>query len=513
MSTPSRLFLGLLLGALFVLLVHPMTRPLYAIGFWMQGESPVATKSPYFLNNVSQAPTTSRPEELAYLLLIASSQRPKVSNSLEKSYRYLANCAVGFGEAEYGNAYWFQIAALMYDRAGDTSSARSSWLKASTLDRWDDLQTLRLQTLAQQFQIENGRTMAWPDPLLILERNTAQVLELRRYATKIVNQYPTDYQLRFATHRNGVLIREGARSIRTGIYGVQVMQAATSPTEFNMATTYGTRLKARQKFVDELRGAGFQSEATLVERDSRVADAWQNVVESDENAERRTLLTWASLMSSALPGAFLIMSIWGVVVWFVGILMFRFGPLKPSPDYIRAPLLGMVFGYLVYSATGLVWPSMWAVLSIAFFVFRAENLKSSLPDSLPSPQRVTLNLITLFVALPMLAFLLGVNRAGRELLPILEIPAEYRAGSTVLIGLSIIFFSIAVFSSAIWAILEKRAHVPYLGLVFQKIGRNFAVLFSLASVVFAPICLIADHQIHSHLEKIMINEPNYTMSR
>ncbi len=503
MTPALRLLWGSLLGALVVLIIHPSSRPYYALFTRQLGPSTVLSTSPWMESNVKKVVPPTNRQEAAYFLVIVSRQYLGLRDISVAESQYAADLARQCSSLDPTNAFWLQMASV-FDRSGKFTD----WEIASNGTRWDDGQNSRLLFLSASMSKEYNTTMPWQNAALLNQRSSSHALAILRHARteKVERDAPLESLL--ATLRNGQLILEGGRSIEVASIGAVLMQQSASGRESADTGSYSERLRQRQRFVDRLRAANMPGDAATVEAAYRNADSWSNVVDTAGNRRDRAERQIWSVIAASLPGCFVHIALLGIALMLLG---YGLGFHKISHGIFSfpvAPILGLGIGTAIYAATWLVWPSLWAVLSLAFFVFQPTAVRSRLPEGLSGNHRIVIVIVGLVLASCYGLFIAGLGAPMRAIGPEFNIPQEYQAGSSLLLGSSLFSISIAVFSAPIWALIHKYEPVQLLKVVFVELGKGLLTTGLAASIVSTPICIFINRSLEGPISKTLLNEPN-----
>ena len=115
---------------------------------------------------------------------------------------------------EPDNAFWRQSEAVFQERLGNIEVSRESWKIASLARTWDDYQTAHREKLIDDLETEYGRRLAWHVAVAKSLKSSTASRSLLAFARRLhtEEEQAHDLELRLATLRNGVLLRDGSRS-------------------------------------------------------------------------------------------------------------------------------------------------------------------------------------------------------------------------------------------------------------------------------------------------------------
>lgn len=512
MNLASRVIAGALAGALLVLLFHPLSSPLLLHGFLGVGPSNTLTESSLVSTNLRTLKAPSNRREAALYFQINSRRVLQGVSFTPSEAMSLAQQAARFGEEDRDNAFWRQLEAIFFWRAGDRAASLAAWDAASNALRWDDGQTARLLQLQFELDTEARRELAWHPAAIKSDRLPFASALILRFGRDLMRQPETSLADRFNTFENGMLMLDGARSVEVGVLAVDLMQASSVFRGQREAVSFAQRLRQRQAFVDQLRSAGNLTEASVVDSGFRNADSWLNLVASKDNLQRQEERTVAAVLASILPGIGLHLALLGVLVALVAMMVERVPAVRKVLGLPGATILGVVAGVAVFNATGLFFPAIWTTLSLGFFVFQRPHVRTMSPDSLKREHRLTLIPISLACAAFYVAFISGLTEPFRVFASQFGVPQEYQAGSSLLLGLSLLMLSVAVFTAPVWGLLEKQDSVKLLSLSLRQTGVVLLCVGVGVTVALTPVCVAVDRQVREPLAKALLNEPNLFLS-
>ena len=512
MTPAARLFWGSLVGALFVLFLHPVSRPFFSLFFDKLGPSKVLSGSPLRIANVTRiAPPTSR-QEAAFYLVIAARQFSQSHELTSREASFAASIAIQCAQDDRENAFWPQMAATFLRQVGKSEAAMSNWMQAGRAARWDDGQNGRLLSLASLLETEYGATLAWQTAALIDERSDSHAFAIESTSRSLRPNLLSDVEPRLAALNNGQLILEGGRSIDVASAGTQVMQDACSLDDSVGAASYAERLRQRQRFLNELRRQNRNEDAAGAESVFRNADSWSNLVDTTGNREDRRNRQLFAALAASIPGPLVYLAALGALVMGAAKLVSFYKISHRVFSYPFAPLLGLFVGTAVYATTFLVWPALWGVLSLAFFVFQPSAIRSQPPTGLTGQHRILVAVVGSLMALCFIAFVMGLGAPMRALVSGFGVPMEYQAGSSLLLGLCLLMLSILVFSAPVWAMIVRHDPVQLLRVTLHELGRGMLITGLLGSVIATPICVWLDRSVADPLSRTLLNEPNLYLS-
>ncbi|MBL8060567.1 MAG: hypothetical protein JNK63_07635 [Chthonomonas sp.] len=512
MSSTSRLLWGSLLGALVVLLFHPASAPYYRLFILQLGPSRVLSSSPLILSNVTEVSEPKDKREAAFFLIIASRELTNPKGLNDREAKYAQSVATTYGDLDPENSFWRQMAAVFSRSVGNQDQMNEQWLLGADGSRWEDGQNQRLLSIGRELESEYQSTLSWQKAVLAQERNEFHANAISGVARTIRPSEPKDTDIRFASLLNGQLMLEGSRSMSIGATGVQIMREASFSGQSLPTASYAQSLRQRQNFLNALRATKGPEISAMAESLYLNADSWTSVVNTASNREDRRNREFLSALAASLPGPFVYLSLAGCLVllasWLIG--FHRISHRLFS--YPVAPILGLVLGVVVFASTRMLWPALWAVLSLAFFVFQPSAIRSQQPSRLTSQHRLLIYVMGVILALCFVLFMMGLGAPMRALASSFGVPQEYQAGSSLLLGLCLLMLSIVVFSAPVWALIVRHDSVQLLSVALRELGRGLALTGIVGSVMAAPIAVWIDRSVSDPIEKTLLNEPNLYLS-
>lgn len=512
MSPGSRLLWGSLVGALIMLLFHPASSPFYRLFLRQLGPSHVLTTSPHLLGNVKKVSTPKDKRSAAFFLLIASREVTFPRRLTQGQAQFAASLASSMGDSDSENAFWRQMAAVFDRAAGQNRNSAYQWQVSANASRWDDGQNQRLLALSLQLQDEFGADLSWQKAVLSRERGEAHAVAIAAVSRALRPVDLNDTEMRLASLFNGQLMMEGSRSISIGAYGVQIMREASLSGREIPSASYAQMLRRRQAFLNTLREHENPEAAAIAESLYRNADSWTSVVNTAGNRDDRLSRELWSAVAASLPGPFVYLAITGGILCGLAYLARFYKIVHRLFSFPVAPVMGLAAGIVVYSSTKLIWPSLWAVLSLSFFVFQPGAIRSARPVSLTGQHRILLAVVAIIFSVCVLLFVAGLGAPMRAMATLFGVPIEYQAGSSLLLGLALLMLSIIVFSAAVWAIILRFDSAVILSVALGEMGKVVLMIGLVGSVAAAPLAIWLDRSVAEPISKTLLNEPNLYLS-
>jgi len=513
MSPWKRAALGGLLGALFVLLLHPESRPFYATGFWKLGDSDYLAKTSYLLGNTNEIGQPENLTQAAYYVLITAEIEREMPGLSKNALRGLIKLCRECATHQQDNAFWPQALAVFNEELGDKAEARRQWALASTKLRWDDLQNLRLQTLLTGLQEESQGPMAWHYAVAYHTRSTALVQIISKFGRDLIAETsldtPENLILRHETLLNARLLRDGSRSVRQGEFGYELIELTSLPPGRKKTTSQKALVLARGKLFDQFRAVVPDLSILSAQSAFDSNDAWLALVQSQATAQTARDLSIMALLISGLPGALLMVAGTGFLMALLGVAIERTRWLQAIFRTPIAPAFGVVLAVVIFATTGLAIPALWAVLCFAFFAFEPSSPSNTPPEDLGPFFRLILIILGAGFIVVATLFVIGWTAPAIRLIPALGIPREFGAGSLALLGLAGIFLGMVLATAPAWGAFRRyRPHV-LAGFALRQFGTGVAIAALFFALIAGPVSMAWERRIQSTLQKLVGNEPTY----
>jgi hypothetical protein len=516
MSPWARAWLGAALGALTVLIVHPMSRPYYQAYLWGLGPSAALATSPYLTANVQTPPEPNTDVNAAYWVALVANYskhgRPIRRNDASK----IARLCAAYAELDPENAFWRQTLSVMLHELGDLEASRRQWIRASYAARWSDFETQRLELVLDKLREESGASMAWHFAALYPQRSDAIAQMIQRHAERVLagpfRDASEELDLRVATIVNGSLLRQNARSLDAGFAGAGVVSASYLPLVPTGAL--GSRrdqLAHRFRLIDRLRTEGRGAEALQTETLFRENDGWQAFAEPQAARAKYEDATRLALIFASVPGISLLVATFGALVALSGAVIER----SPRAQLLFSPMVCAVVGVLLalslYAVTRMVAPALWVAFVLGFFAFVPAKVRSRTPADLGLGYAATIAGLAILVSALLGFFLLGLGSPGMTILPALHVPREFGSGSVVVLAIIGILLGLTLATAPAWGIVQRLSAPRLAGMALRRLGACMVAGCLVTSLLAGPVAVVVDHHVAAILRMQFQNEPLYLM--
>jgi hypothetical protein len=519
MSRSWRAFYGAALGALLVLLAHPVSRPFLLTALSKWGSAKTFQNNTLILESQSELPVPKNLVDASLWMQDAAIRILQPQNIQPSEWTSFFNVASYAAQQDEDNAYWVQMQAVLTNALANTPNVSKSlhglaveeWIRASRLSRWDDYQTRRLRTLQGQLARESGGNAAWQYAAVYPLRVSYTADAIEGLARELLRNLDTTsksaLRLRYATLMNGKLMREGSRSIAIGEVGVDLVEMSTYPKEIAPEANPRALVIARTDFYHGLIKVGMPDEARTALNAFKSNEAWLALLQQESINNRTSQLRVASLLTIDVPGALLALSAVGGFVWLLS------GLFRRNPSFLRvleapwAIIIGFVLAALIYWVTQLALASVAVFACFGFLTFNPIHDRTNAQEPLGPVFEVTQFILGITLSLLLLAFMVGLSTPGCQILQEMSVPRDFYGGSTLLLGLAGIVLALLGLAAPCWAIIQRIATPIVVVMSLRQFGRSLFLGSLMLSIASTPICIIVDHFVQKKLDNIVANEP------
>lgn len=498
---------GALVGALLVLLAHPVTRPYVRSGLWAFGHSPAYRTAPELPQNIAVLPDPTDPATGA--LWLSEGCRRLLDNQTvtEDNLLTFVEIAQSNAAVETDNAFWPQCEAVFQARLGNFEASERAWIRASKLGTWDDYQNQRILRIVDRLTVESGRTLGWHWALAYSLKTTAVPQSIARFG---LNQLEAEGTLehRFVLLQNGKLLRDGSRSRLGGQFGWQLVESAA----LGSSTGLGNRrdiVARRFGFIDQLALSGQNDRAIETSRVLASNEAWDAAVQGPERSGLPRRVALQTVLVGALPGALLSSAFWGAIIVLIALLLQRNVQKVPSGPIVPAAL-GVLGGLAVYAFTGLLFPALFMTLVLAGFLIRPPVSPVESPIIHPDPALLWVSRIlgACLAAVVALAAWLAAPPAV-NVLPTVPDRPELLPDPAVAGFLCVLLLGSLLAYAQVWAYTRRRDPFAVCAVALKTSGATALIVGLIAGIVACPLAIAADREISVVMMQLVQNEPTY----
>ncbi|MEX2244194.1 MAG: hypothetical protein WD716_10155 [Fimbriimonadaceae bacterium] len=521
MSPTLRAFYGALVGAFIVLLVHPLSRPYLLQGVLVFGDSPFLRKTEMLSENI---PTLPEPRTLedASLWVVTALERDFSGRDLSgDDALLLVEVVQAAAERDPDNAYWRQSEAIFQRELGNDDAALRAWRTASLAGRWNDYQNERLAKVLEGLGGESHRHLAWHYGLVDTRKSSVVPRAVLSFARQTLRGDASgNFELRLATLRNGKLVRDGSKSTEGADFGVETIEVAAYSTITALHGYQGSGgsitpralATARDDFVKLAATAEPRVGAEISEafRDNDGRAAFINPVETEEHSK---LLILLSVLTAGLPGALVTIGVIGAAIFIAGWLLGRSRFLQRFLTPPWTQVLGVGLGALVYWATRLFFPALWAAVSLGSFGIRRDEERQAVPSGMGPAYALTVALLAVGFSLLLAFYFVTRSLPGEYLLEPAGITTAFVLNEFAILSLATVVASLALVTASVWGFLARVPPERLAGPTVAKFGTIVCLGCFAAGVLLVPFAIGIDRSAGDSLSKIFQNEPTYYLTR
>lgn len=507
MHPRQKIAYGVVLGAFATLVLLPYTRTFVFAGFAPWGPTSQISGPTKLTGDPDLNESAAWVETWAQKV---ASRMPVSTKDLDKIHTVVSRAV----EKEPENAYWWQVLATLEEERNRPREAALAWREGSKRRLWDDYQHRR--TMARRYAMD-PIWHGWSYALAYDQQDLSVAERIQSFSRTVIRGAPLDTDegltRRVETLKNGELIKNYARTIALGEYGVEMIELAAYPPDLAPIRNPSKLILARMYLHDQLRAKGRDLDAAVVDASYRSNDGWTAFASSGVAAEGSQTLRFALLLTTCFGGGMLWAALVGLLLWGIGTWTSR---TDAAANVWRAPWC-VVLGLLVGTATGLATASWLAGISVfgafALLAWKPPKVRYSGELQLgPLYGFLTLS-FGVMVAVGVAWLAIGVSQVGWSLAARLPIPDEFYGLAPIIIGLLAVSlgFMISLGPAYAWA---YRIDPPRLvSLTLSLVGRRMFATCMMLIVISAPVVVYADRTLGDEMRKIVENEPIYYLQR
>ena len=513
MTPTSRGLIGAALGALITLCLHPTSRA-FMMGVTSRA-SPSVLKSCLDSNSASLKSPTTLAEAGLWLQMAATRivQREKLAPSEIATILEIAQAAEA---KDRTNGFWPQMEAVIYNEQNQRPQALTAWANASNCILWDDYQTKRLFQARDAMIGATGVKESWQLAYLYYARSDDVSVCLKIVTRSLLEIADLDtakgMEIRFATLLNGDLLRKHAHSQKASINAMDIVDLTAFPSD-GLSAPFGSvpgpkKLWSGQDKVVKnlnqiLHKPDWTQRARQIYKDN---ESWRAFTVHDSNQMASEAYAIASILSSSVASAVVVVALVGAIFWIVGrLVQWRLTRSKDIKPYV-AVIIAIGLGGFVDHLTGDLMAAFAAALCAAFLTVAPDRSRKVRPSDLgPLFSLIAVILGTICSAL-LTTYLIGATPAANAILTSIGVPPDY-LDKPLLAGMSVVSFGLVLLMAPIWAVVH-RIGTPYvLSLSLMKFGKFIAISGLCLSIVLGPLSVYADQRIEATFFELVSNEP------
>jgi hypothetical protein len=517
MNSLWRIFVGAVIGAMIALVIHPASRPLATMAFVGYGPSKVVSTNALLPENLDVLPNPTDLQAAGLWMQVGADRLRKKDGISENNLRSLIAVASLASDADPENAYWAQMAAVFSYELDQIDAAEDWWIYAGNCQLWNDYQVPRLLRVRRELVAETQGLMGWHSARLSFNKSPAAAREIEQLGSLFVGQ--SDFsslealRLRYATLRNGRLMRLGARSLDIGLFGVSMIEFSALDKRNVGPGSPRKLLTARYQLIDAMRKADMADQALNADNAFNENEGWYYLVERGAVKQETNQLVLSSVAIATLPSALFVSGLVSLLIAGLSALAMQYPVLQWPLQPKVAPFAGAVIALILYGLTQLTFLALATVGCFAFLSFGPST-----PRARPSLEMgplfgLAVTVLGLVMGALFALFLASLMTPTVEVLPKLDIPPEYYGGNTLLLGLAGIVILLTLLIAPLWAIVHRVPTPTVVLEALRRLGINSGVILVGLGVVLIPIGLYFDMQVSELLSQILQNEPNYYLTR
>lgn len=515
MNVWQRALLGLGLGAICTLFFHPITRAHYSLGLWRLGDSHFLSKTPWVLKTTTALPEPRTLKDIAFWILIAANRQANGTGISSKELTEMLSLSQLAASEDPDNAFWKQSEAVFYWMMGEPGRARDAWVRASKCVKWNDLQSERLELIRQGLEHESGAAMAWQKAVLYQERSSAVHGMFHNFARNLLLTPGAgeDIELCLASAVNGKLIRDSARSIQGGMFGIQITDAAAgiglTQSQQTVRDQHIMRLALQNRMIDE----GLGTEALTIQSIYQDNESWQALISADEPQVAARYQCLKAVLVGVMPGCIVVVALFGLGFWLIGFLVDRFPTLRALFRAPIASIVGLLIAIGTYLLLHLPLISLWMAFCFALYSLDPRTEKATTIKNLDrAPSIVLISLGALFAAC-VVALWIGFTIPGNRLARYIESPWILGQNTLALAGSAAILLGLVLAIAPVWGAANRYAPDKVVGLVMRRFGLGLSIVCACIAILSGPIAIGMERGVNSELTKLSTNEPNSYLAR
>jgi Na+-transporting methylmalonyl-CoA/oxaloacetate decarboxylase gamma subunit len=512
MTSLGRALAGAAFGALLTLLLHPVSRP-FLLSATYRGQASEFQRS---LDTTTNNPAP--PEDLlgASLWVQLALERLNAQDAplKQKEMQTVLKITQSAAARDVGNAYWHQARAAILLAAGHPLDARAAWIRASRGNRWDDYQANRLMRSREILATMTGTHQAWQIAYVFHHRSNAAPKAIERFArTLLGDATPTELnglEIRYATLKNGELMRLGAKSVEGGAHGANIVELTAYPE--NMADQPSPRRlwTGQTEMLDRMYKLGgiwvaYSEDARKV---FALNDGWRALLAPEGPDVLAQRMSLASIVTAGLTSTVGLLALVGLAMYGLGMAVERFWGRETALKwpYVAAMTLGL--GAIGWWLTRDLFAGLCTALCAGFLGVTPPQVRRAKPEDLGPLFNTLIVTLSLLFSVTVVGYLLCTTPAAASLLPMLGIPSGYY-NTPLLLGLSAVFLSLLLLAVPMWGLAQRLAIPHVLAVALRKFGASVGIGGLSLAILLTPLMVYADREVGQTLEKLLGNEYVY----
>jgi len=517
MTTGARAFWGAVVGALLTLVIHPSTRP-----FYLADPARVQTDPFEYLEPAKQAKLVA-PSSLTAAATWTQVATEKIDSGIglsAKEMRTLSTILAAAKRKEPLNAFWPQAESAIVGSQSSAQAPVSLWIRSANLTEWNDHQSARLLDIKDRLSASSRARMSWHSAYAYFARSQSPARQISRFGRRMVSSVDftstRGVSIRYATIRNGNLMRANAKSVATGDIGSQLVDIAAYPSELVTGSRPKRLYLGRNLVANSLRAAGRGPDADDVLEIFQNNDGWSALVQRPDPSATSRRLTLYSVLCATLPQACLFLMGIGLIFGLIGSGLVEISRKYTLPRYsavVAALLLGGVTYYFTKGIAAPISMFLCSLLTLLQPTKLRSKLEGDAESSLGLLFQVSVFLISISVAIAILASLMLSSFAGFALVQRADFVSQWHGDGMVALQAALILASSLFLIPFWWAYVQKIATLRVLSLCLKRFGWNLVGLGMIAATIAGPVCFSIDRSLEDIWTKLLTNEPVYYLQQ
>lgn len=512
MTSLGRALAGAAFGALLTLLLHPVSRP-----FLLSAANRV---QPSHLQRCLDSATNdpAPPEDLLGASLwvqlalerITTQDAPLRPKEMETVLKITEAAAA----RDLDNAFWNQARATILLAAGQPLEARASWIRASRAAIWNDYQADRLMRSRESLARMVGNHQSWQLAYVFHHRSDAAPKAIERFARALLGDAdPTNEEglaIRYATLKNGELMRDGAKSVHAGQRGANIVELTTYPEKMADQPSPRRLWTGQTEMLDRMQKLGgvWVQNSEDARKVFASNEGWRALMAYEDPEDLAQRLSIASILTAGLTSTVAVLAVVGVGMFGLGLLVERFWGRQTvlKWPYVAATTIGL--GSVGWWLTQDLFAGLCTALCAGFLGVTPPQVRRAKPEDLGPLFNFLIIVLSVLFAVTVIGYLLCTTPAAASLLPMLGIPAGYY-NTPLLLGLSSVFLGLLLLAVPMWGLAQRLAIPHVLSVALRKFGASVGIGGLALSILLTPAVVFADREIGQTLDKLVGNEPLY----
>ena len=517
MTTGARAFWGAVVGALVTLVIHPSTRP-----FYIADPARVQADPFEYLAPAKQAKLVV-PASLTAAATWTQVATEKIDSGVglsAKEMRTLSAILAAAKRTEPLNSFWPQAEAAILGSQSSEQEPVSLWLRSANLTEWNDHQSARLLDIKQRLASSSNARLSWHSAYAYFARSQSPSRQISRFGRRMVSRVDFTSErgvsIRYATIRNGNLMRANAKSVATGDIGSQLVDIAAYPSELVTGSRPKRLYLGRNLVANSLRAAGRGPDADDVLEIFQNNDGWSALVQRPDPTATARRLTLYSVLCAAVPQACLFLIGIGLAFGLIGSGLVEVAQKHTLPRYSAVAAALILAGVTYYFTRGIAAPISMFLCSL-LTLLQPTKLRSKLEGDAESSLgllfQVAVFLISASVATAILGSLVLSSLAGYALLQRADFVSHLHGDGMVALQAALILASSLFLIPFWWAYVQKIATLRVLSLSLKRFGWNLVGFGMVSAAIAGPVCFAIDRSLEDTWTKLLTNEPVYYLQQ